>query len=72
MECPVCKDLRRDHSRECEIEASMTLDYRAEAPNSTLGAKNGWGFLDPLLATRRRQVEIISRLDRHLAAEHAA
>ncbi len=69
MDCPHCAALRREHSHECEAEATATLKQRSQLVSPP-------GVQDQLdhavLASRKRQAHITSRLNRHRAIDHAS
>ncbi len=64
MPCSVCKALHRDHTRECEIEAKAILHQREKAPDRQ--------SQQTVSDSRKRQVEITSRILRHKQQDHAA
>jgi len=64
MPCPVCKALHLDHTLECEIEAKAILDQGKKSPDG----HNQQTVID----SRKRQVEITSKLRRHKQQDHAA
>ena len=74
MKCPMCVSLNREHSRQCEIEAATTLRQRDESVRVSNGRASGNDPSDTelLLASRKRQMQIASELERHRAADHVA
>ena len=74
MTCPVCKALHEEHSQECELEAKAilrqngTLFVQSPAPPSARDA----GLDDVILVSRKRQLEIASKLNEHKARAHVA
>ena len=74
MKCPTCASLNREHSRQCEIEAATTLRQRDESVRASAGSSSGTAPSDTevLIASRKRQMQIASELERHRAADHAA
>ena len=74
MACPICESLNREHSRECEIEATAVLRQRSELVRNSQADCSGTdqNYVEVVLASRKRQLQIASQLQRHKAAEHAA
>jgi hypothetical protein len=74
MTCPVCESLNREHSRECEIEAAAVIRQRFELFRKFRGDGSGTdqNHVEVVLASRKRQLQITSQLQRHKAAAHAA
>ena len=74
MICPMCASLNREHSRQCEIEAATILRQRDESVRVSNGRTSGNdpGDTELLLASRKRQMQIASELERHRAADHVA
>ncbi len=69
MHCPLCAALSREHSNECEAEASATLKQRSQ----WLSQPGVQDKLDQaVLVSRKRQAHITSRLNRHRAEVHSA
>jgi hypothetical protein len=74
MRCPICEDLHRDHSRECQLEAKAVLQQRSRLLS--------WLRLETraeereteeiVLNSRKRQIKISARIDLHKASHHAA
>ena len=74
MLCPICEDLHREHTRECELEAKAILEQhkpltgqgpkRAPAPGRELD--------DMIVRSRKRQMELANELDKHREHSHAA
>ena len=74
MKCPICEALHRDHSRECQLEAETILQQRFELL-SPVHAKTRAAEQETesiVLNSRKRQMEIASRLDLHKTTHHAA
>ena len=74
MKCPMCASLNREHSRQCEIEAATILRQRDESVRMPKGrtSANDPSDTEVLLASRKRQMQIASELERHRAANHVA
>ncbi len=74
MTCPICESLNREHSRECEVEATAVIRQRSELFRKSRA--HGWGtdqsHVEVVLASRKRQLRITSQLQRHKATAHAA
>jgi hypothetical protein len=74
MKCPVCESLNREHSLECQIEATAVIKLRREmirrsppeidVPDDSRG--------DIILTSRKRQAQIVHKLDEHKARAHSA
>ena len=78
-DCPVCMEIRRDHSQECEMEATALIRRAAftivrrdfDAPISTADARQEWRRLDSIIvASRKRQAHLARMLDEHTNAMH--
>ena len=74
MECPVCVALNREHSRECEVEATAILKERSGWVGTYRPAFPGSyeSINDAVLTSRKRQMRITLRLNQHKAAAHSA
>jgi hypothetical protein len=74
MKCQICASVNREHSRQCEIEATTILRQRDESVRMSKGRTSGNDASDTevLLASRKRQMQIASELERHRAADHVA
>jgi hypothetical protein len=74
MKCQMCASLNREHSRQCEIEAAAILRQRDESVRMAKGRSSGHDPNDAelVLASRKRQMQIASELERHRAADHVA
>jgi hypothetical protein len=67
MKCSICAALNREHSSECEAEASATIEQRSQV----LLQPGVQDQLDQVvLGSRKRQAHITSKLHRHCADEH--
>jgi len=64
MPCPVCKALRREHTQECEVEAKAILEQSSQT--------SGDATKETVIRSRKRQVEITSKIQRHMHEVHAA
>jgi len=74
MLCPVCAALNREHTRECEVEAKAILQQRSRwltAPDENTSASDEKCH-EVVLTSRKRQIQITSKLDMHKAKGHAA
>jgi hypothetical protein len=74
MECPVCATLNREHSRECEIEATAMLQERSRWVGTCRPESSGpdENISNVILTSRKRQMRIALRLHEHKAVAHAA
>lgn len=74
MTCPICESLNREHSRECEIEAAAVLRQRSELVRNSQAGCSGTdqNYVEVVLASRKRQLQITSQLQQHKEAAHAA
>jgi hypothetical protein len=74
MECPVCAALNREHTRECEVEAKAILQQRSRWLTASDGntSASDQECHEVVLMSRKRQVQINSRIDLHKARGHAA
>jgi hypothetical protein len=71
MVCPVCAALNREHSHECEAEASATLKQRAEVFGPRRADSSTKDQLDEeVLRSRKRQAHIAFELHQHQARQH--
>ena len=71
MQCPVCSALNREHSRECEAEATATLRQRCQSLLPLSGTTSVHDPVDSIvLNSRKRQASITFRLDQHRAQDH--
>jgi hypothetical protein len=72
MQCPICAALHRDHSLECELEAKMILHQRSQLLSRGPGSAVSKDSEDLVLSSRKRQIQITSKIERHKAKGHAA
>jgi hypothetical protein len=71
MQCQLCAALNREHSDECEAEASATLKRRSQLLASHPGDASMQDQLDQdVLSSRKRQAHIASELHEHRIQEH--
>lgn len=74
MQCPVCLSFLREDHLLGQVEASLTLQERAEMfqPLHELHVEfeADYDCREMLLATRKRQARIMSRLELHRARMH--
>jgi hypothetical protein len=63
MECSVCRAFNREHSRECETEATATLKQRARPVGSVHSPHHELEHV--ILGSRKRQAHIASQLQGH-------
>ncbi len=68
MDCPFCSALNREHSRECETEATATLKQRAQLVGSSHSPQHE--LENVILGSRKRQAHIASRLHGHQEDVH--
>jgi hypothetical protein len=68
MPCPTCAALNREHSHECEAEASATIKQRSELTASCPTDPLTLDQLDQeVLRSRKRQAHIAFELRQHRA-----
>ena len=72
MQCPICAALHRDHTRECEVEAKETLQQRSQLLSSGPGSVVSQDSENVVLSSRKRQIQITSKIALHKAKGHAA
>lgn len=72
MQCPICAALHRDHSRECEVEAKEILQQRSQMLSSGSGTAVSQDSENVVLSSRKRQIQITSKIAMHKAKGHAA
>ena len=72
MECPICAALHRDHSLECELEAKTILHQRAQLLSRGPDSAVSQDSTDLVLSSRKRQIQITSKIAQHKAKGHAA
>jgi hypothetical protein len=74
MLCPICEDLHRKHSHECELEAKAILEQHK--PLTGVGyvraISQDRGLDDTIVRSRKRQMELANELDKHREHSHAA
>jgi hypothetical protein len=72
MRCTVCQSLTREHGLECQIEAVAVMQQRRwmilPAPSEPFDEM----CQETVLASRKRQVRIMSRMECHMALAHSA
>jgi len=73
MRCPICEDLHRDQSRECQTEAKAVLQQRFRLISwlrlETRAEERETEAI--VLNSRKRQVQIAARIDLHKANHHS-
>jgi hypothetical protein len=74
MSCATCDALRHDHNRECGVEAEAALALRRRIMNDPLAHPEAPDSVleDAILASRKKQLEIVFRLHEHKSMAHAA
>ena len=75
MLCPICEDLHREHSRECELEAKAIIQQHKPLTSDGAAAHKPAPPRDldeVIVKSRKRQMELAQELDRHRANSHAA
>ena len=72
MQCPVCAALHRDHTRECEVEAKEILQQRSQLLSAGPGSAVSQDSENVVLSSRKRQIQITSKIAMHKAQGHAA
>jgi hypothetical protein len=71
MPCTICAALNREHSHECEAEASATIKRRSELTASRPTDSSAQDQLDQeVLRSRKRQAHLAFELHQH-RAKHA-
>jgi hypothetical protein len=71
MQCPTCAALNREHSQECETEASATLRQRSQSLSVPHAETSGEDPLGPVvLKSRKRQAHIAFKLHQQRAQDH--
>lgn len=74
MRCPICENLHREHSQECETEARSILKQQLSLSFGAMGTAIA---LDPtldetILLSRKRRLKLASQMSEHKARDHAA
>lgn len=72
MRCPVCQSLTREHGLECQIEAAAVMQQRRKMILPALSEPFDEMCQETVLASRKRQVRIVSRMECHKAVAHSA
>ena len=74
MQCPVCAALHREHNHECEVEAKAILNQRSRliSYSGSDSSTRDQECQDVVLTSRKRQVQISSKIEMHKAKGHAA
>jgi hypothetical protein len=74
MQCPVCAALHREHNQECEVEAKATLQQRSRllSNSDADSSARDQECQDVVLRSRKKQVQISSKMEKHKAKGHAA
>jgi hypothetical protein len=71
MQCAICEALHREHSQECEAEATATIRQRSQSLCRPQGETSSYDAFDPIvLSSRKRQVQIAFKLNQHRARDH--
>ena len=74
MTCPICEFLNREYDRECQIEGAAILKERSESlrgPQRS-GRESGQNVAEVVLESRKRQMQLASKLQLHRAEDHAS
>jgi len=81
MPCPLCDELRREHTAACQAEATATLEQRNDLilvpqpegiSRSILLGDTTQQLEETILSSRKRQLKIRSRIETHKAMAHSA
>jgi hypothetical protein len=76
MRCPVCDQLHHEHSLACKQEATASLEQRYETilrlPLESADAQRLQECEHNILASKKRQLKITTRLEVHKALAHSA
>jgi hypothetical protein len=72
--CPHCEALNREHSSECEREVTAILKQQSvwRSSSDQHGLARDANLDDVILTSRRRQMQIAVKRDKHNATDHAA
>lgn len=76
MQCPLCEQLRREHTLACQAEAMATLEERhslflVPARADTLREAHEKPH-ETILSSRKQQLKIRTHLEEHKALAHSA
>jgi hypothetical protein len=72
MRCPVCQSLTREHGLECQIEAAAVMQQRRKMMLPAPSEPFDEICQETVLASRKRQVWIVSRMECHKVLAHSA
>jgi hypothetical protein len=75
MPCSLCTDLNREHTRECEREARAILQQQFSFDLRSMGIdldRRSAKWDGVILASRKRQLEIAAKIQKHKGYAHAA
>jgi len=72
MRCPICQSLTREHGLECQVEAAAVMQQRRNMIQPAPAEPFDETCQETVLASRKRQARIMSKMESHQALAHSA
>lgn len=70
MYCPICAALNREHSQECQVEASATIKTRSELLGRSADASSQDQLNKDVQRSRKRLAHFAFKLHQHRIRQH--